>query len=164
MEDYTYHLEPGNMKVLGAHMLEICPSIAQGKASVQVHPLGIGGKDDPARLVFAAKEGKALNATLLDMGSRFRMLVNTVTSVKAEELPKLPVARALWIPDPDLKIAATAWILAGGAHHTGFSFDVKPVQLQYFADMAGIEYLQIDENTRIHDFKNEIRWNGVAYR
>jgi len=164
MEDYTYHLEPGNMKVLGAHMLEICPSIAQGKASVQVHPLGIGGKDDPARLVFAAKEGKALNATLLDMGTRFRMLVNTVTSVKAEELPKLPVARALWIPDPDLKIAATAWILAGGAHHTGFSFDVKPIQLQYFADMAGIEYLQIDEHTKIHDFKNELRWNGVAYR
>lgn len=163
MEDYTYHLEPGNMKVLGAHMLEICPSIAGEKASVQVHPLGIGGKDDPARLVFAAKAGKALNATMLDMGNRFRLLVNTVTSVKSPDLPKLPVARALWAPDPDFKTAATAWILAGGAHHTGFSFDVKPVHLQYFAEMAGIEYLQIDENTDIYSFKNTLRWNEASF-
>ncbi len=164
MEDYTYHLHPSGMKVLGAHMLEICPSIAVSKPSLEVHPLSIGGKDDPARLVFGAKEGKALNATLLDMGNRFRLLVNTVNSVKPEDLPKLPVARALWAPDPDLKVAATAWILAGGAHHTGFSFDVKPVQLQHFAEMAGVEYLIIDEKTEIRTFKNELRWNDMYYR
>ncbi len=164
MEDYTYHLHPSGMKVLGAHMLEICPSIAVSKPSLEVHPLSIGGKDDPARLVFGAKEGKALNATLLDMGNRFRLLVNTVNSVKPENLPKLPVARALWAPDPDLKVAATAWILAGGAHHTGFSFDVKPVQLQHFAEMAGLEYLIIDEKTDVRTFKNELRWNDMFYR
>lgn len=164
MEDYTYHLHPSGMKVLGAHMLEICPSIAVSKPSLEVHPLSIGGKDDPARLVFSAREGKALNATLLDMGNRFRLLVNTVTSVKSEALPKLPVARTLWAPDPDLKVAATAWILAGGAHHTGFSFDVKPIQLQHFAEMAGLEYLIIDEKTDVRTFKNELRWNDVYYR
>ena len=164
MEDYTYHLEPENMKVLGAHMLEICPSIASRRPSLEVHPLSIGGKDDPARLVFSAGEGNALNATLLDMGERFRLLVNTVKTVKPEELPKLPVARALWTPQPNLKVAATAWILAGGAHHTGFSFTVKPIQLQYFAEMAGIEYLQIDENTTIRDFKDTLRWNDLYYQ
>jgi L-arabinose isomerase len=164
MEDYTYHLEPGNMKVLGAHMLEICPSIATGKPSVEVHPLSIGGKDDPARLVFTAGEGPALNATLLDMGDRFRLLVNTVETVTAPQLPKLPVARALWAPQPSLKVAATAWILAGGAHHTGFSFSVKPAHLRYFAEMAGIEYLIIDEQTRLDDFRNTLRWNDFYYQ
>lgn len=164
MEDYTYHLNPSGMRVLGAHMLEICPSIASEVPSIEVHPLSIGGKDDPARLVFAAGEGNAINATLIDMGERFRLLVNTVKAVKPEKLPKLPVARALWKPDPDLKVAAAAWILAGGAHHTGFSFAVKPIHMQLFAEMAGIEYLQIDEHTRIEAFKNEIRWNLNAYR
>ncbi len=164
MEDYTYHLEPGNMTVLGAHMLEICPSIASGKPSVEVHPLSIGGKDDPARLVFTAGEGDALNASLLDMGSRFRLLVNTVKTVTPKPLPKLPVARALWNPMPNLKVAATAWILAGGAHHTGFSFSVKPVHLQHFADMAGMELLMIDENPSVQQFREIIRWNELYYQ
>jgi L-arabinose isomerase len=164
MEDYTYHLEPGNMKVLGAHMLEVCPSIAGSKPSVEVHPLSIGGKDDPARLVFAAGQGSALNATLLDMGDRFRLLVNTVETVTPPELPKLPVARALWIPQPNLKVAATAWILAGGAHHTGFSYSVKPAHLKHFAAMAGTEYLVIDEKTNLDDFRNTLRWNDLYYQ
>ena len=164
MEDYTYHLDPAGMRVLGAHMLEICPSIAAGKPSLEVHPLSIGGKDDPARLVFTSREGNALNATLLDMGDRFRLLVNTVRSVKPQDLPKLPVARALWAPDPDLKTGAAAWILAGGAHHTGFSFAVKPAHLQYFADMAGLELLLIDEKTDLRSFRNELRWNDLYYR
>ncbi len=164
MEDYTYHLEPGNMSVLGAHMLEICPSIASGKPSLEVHTLSIGGKDDPARLVFTAGEGDALNATLLDMGERFRLLVNTVKTVKSKPLPKLPVARALWLPKPDLKVAATAWILAGGAHHTGFSYSVKSSHLRHFADMSGIELMMIDENTRVEEFKNELKWNDLYFR
>ncbi len=164
MEDYTYHLDPSGMKVLGAHMLEVCPSIAQGKPSLELHPLGIGGKDDPARLVFSVKEGRALNASLLDMGNRFRLLVNTVTAVKPIDTPKLPVAKALWIPHPDLKTSATAWIFAGGAHHTGFSFDVKPQHLELFAELAGIEFLLIDEQTQIRDFKNELRWNDMYYK
>ncbi len=164
MEDYTYHLDPAGMRVLGAHMLEICPSIAVSQPSLEVHPLSIGGKDDPARLVFSSREGKALNATMLDMGDRFRLLVNTVRSVKPVDLPKLPVARALWAPDPDLKVAATAWILAGGAHHTGFSFAVKPIHLQYFAEMAGLEYLLIDEKTDLRSFKNELRWNELYFK
>jgi L-arabinose isomerase len=163
MEDYTYHLDPSGMKVLGAHMLEVCPSIAEGKPSLELHPLGIGGKDDPARLVFSVKEGQALNASLLDMGNRFRLLVNTVTAVKPIDTPKLPVAKALWIPHPDLKTSATAWIYAGGAHHTGFSFDVKPQHLELFAEMAGIEFLLIDENTTIRDFKKELRWNEGSF-
>jgi L-arabinose isomerase len=163
MEDYTYHLDPSGMKVLGAHMLEVCPSIAEGKPSLELHPLGIGGKDDPARLVFSVKDGQALNASLLDMGNRFRLLVNTVTAVKPLDTPKLPVAKALWIPHPDLKTSATAWIYAGGAHHTGFSFDVKPQHLELFAEMAGIEFLLIDENTTIRDFKKELRWNERSY-
>ena len=164
MEDYTYHLDPAGMRVLGAHMLEICPSIAVDKPRLEVHPLSIGGKDDPARLVFSSREGKALNATLLDMGDRFRLLVNTVRSVKPEDLPRLPVARALWAPDPDLKVGAAAWILAGGAHHTGFSFAVQPIHLQYFADMAGLEFLLIDEKTDLRSFRNELRWNELYYK
>ncbi|MFO7999747.1 MAG: L-arabinose isomerase [Marinilabilia sp.] len=163
MEDYTYHLDPAGNKVLGAHMLEVCPSIATGKPSLEVHPLSIGGKDDPARLVFSVKEGEALNASLLDMGNRFRLLVNTVTAVKPKDTPKLPVAKALWTPHPDLETSARAWILAGGAHHTGFSFAVKPQHLEMFAEMAGIEYLLIDKDTTVRDFKNELRWNDVSY-
>ena len=164
MEDYTYHLDPQGMRVLGAHMLEVCPSIAASTPRLEVHPLTIGGKDDPARLVFSAKEGEALNATVLDMGDRFRLLVNTVHSVEPLDLPKLPVAKALWSPYPDLKTAATAWILAGGAHHTGFSFALKPAHLQYFAEMAGIEYLLIDDKTDLRSFKNELRWNELYYK
>ncbi|MCX6018988.1 MAG: L-arabinose isomerase [Chloroflexi bacterium] len=165
MEDYTYHLDPSGQIVLGAHMLEICPSIASGKASLQVHPLGIGGKADPARLVFDTAAGAAINASLIDMGNRFRMIVNDVRVVDGTEpLPKLPVARALWVPMPNLKVGAAAWIYAGGAHHTGFSQVLTAEHMQDFADMAGIEFLHINADTKIYDFRNEIRWNDAAYR
>ena len=164
MEDYTYHLDPSGMKVLGAHMLEVCPSIASAKPGLELHPLSIGGKDDPPRLVFPVATGKAINATLLDMGDRFRMLVNTVTSVESPDLPELPVARALWVPDPDLKTSATAWIYAGGAHHTGFSLALKPVHVEHFARMLGIEFLLIDGSTTIREFRNELRWNELFYK
>jgi len=164
MEDYTYHLNPAGMKVLGAHMLEVCPTIADGKPSLQIHPLSIGGKSDPPRLVFDTRPGPALNASLLDMGNRFRLVVNLVDVVAPEApLPKLPVARAVWVPRPDLKIAAAAWIYAGGAHHTGFSQSLTAEHLADFADMAGIEFLLIDENTDLRQFKNELRWNEAAY-
>ena len=164
MEDYTYHLDPAGQKVLGAHMLEVCPSIAAGKASLEMHPLGIGGKDDPARLVFTAAKGPALNASIIDMGTRFRMIVNVVDVVLPDApLPKLPVARALWIPRPSLKVAAAAWILAGGAHHAGYSQAVTTRHLECFAEMAGIELLLIDSKTQIAEFKKELRWNAAYW-
>ena len=164
MEDYTYHLEEGNMKVLGSHMLEVCPTIAQQKPSLEIHPLSIGGKNDPARLVFDVAAGKGLNATILDMGNRFRLLVNQVDVMAPEfDLPNLPVARALWVPQPDLKVGAHAWILAGGAHHTGFSQAVTKEHLEDFSEIAGIEYMLIDNDTRICDFKKELRWNDLYY-
>lgn len=165
MEDYTYHFQPGNMAVLGAHMLEVCPSIAAGQPSLEVHPLGIGGKDDPARLVFDTGAGPALNASLVDMGERFRMIVNTVDVIEPEApLPKLPVARALWRPRPNLQIGASAWIYAGGAHHTVFSQALSPEHVYDFSEMAGVEYVQIDETTELRGFKTELRWNDVAYK
>ena len=165
MEDYTYHLDPDGRSVLGAHMLEICPSIANGQPSCEVHPLGIGGKDDPVRLVFDSTTGPAVNATVVDRGNRFRMVVNTVDVIDPPQpLPKLPVARALWNPHPELGTAAAAWIHAGGAHHTGFSLALEPEHLEDFAAMAGIEYLLIDEDTDLRTFRNEIRWNDAAYR
>ncbi|RPI99805.1 MAG: L-arabinose isomerase, partial [Chloroflexi bacterium] len=164
MEDYTYHLNPASMKVLGAHMLEICPTIAAGKPSLQIHPLSIGGKADPARLVFDTQPGPALNASLIDMGNRFRLIVNLVDVVPPDApLPKLPVARALWVPRPNLKVAAAAWIYAGGAHHTGFSQSLTVEHLNDFADIAGLEFLLIDEHTDLRQFKNELRWNEAAY-
>jgi L-arabinose isomerase len=164
MEDYTYHLDPAGMKVLGAHMLEVCPSIADGKVNLEVHPLGIGGKDDPARLVFSVKKGDGINASIMDMGNRYRLLVNPCKVVSPDEpLPNLPVARVVWIPEPDLKTSAQAWILAGGAHHTGFSSAITKEYLEDFSEMAGIEYLLIDKNTDIHAFKKEIRWNDMYY-
>ena len=163
MEDYTYHLKNGG-KVLGAHMLEVCPSIADSKPSLEVHPLSIGGKADPARLVFTARSGPAVNASVVDMGDRFRMVVNSVKVVPPDEpLPKLPVARALWVPEPDLKIAAAAWIHAGGAHHTGFSQSVTVEHLEDFAEMAGLEFLLINRTTTVRDFKKELRWNDLYY-
>ena len=165
MEDYTYHLHPNGARVLGAHMLEICPTIAEGKPRCEVHPLSIGGKEDPARLVFNARPGAAVNAALMDMGHRFRLLVNEVTAVKIEEdMPALPVARVLWDAAPDLHQAATAWILAGGAHHTVFSQAITTDYLEDLADMAGIELLVIDQNTQVRDFKNQLRWNEAYYR
>ncbi len=164
MEDYTYHLSPDGLKVLGAHMLEICPTIADGEISLEVHPLGIGGKADPARLVFNSQTGPAINVSLMDMGNRFRMVVNDVDVIPPDApLPKLPVARALWIPRPNLKVGAAAWIYAGGAHHTGFSLSLTAEHLYDFADMAGIEFLHIDENTQISQFRNELRWNEAYY-
>jgi L-arabinose isomerase len=164
MEDYTYHLDPKGMKVLGAHMLEICPSIGKGKASLEVHPLGIGGKDDPARLVFNVPDGKGINVSVMDMGDRFRMLANPCQVVNPDAaLPKLPVARVIWIPEPDLKVSAEAWIHAGGAHHTGFSMAVGVEEMENFAEMAGMEFLLIDKDTKISDFKKEIRWNDLYY-
>jgi L-arabinose isomerase len=165
MEDYTYHLDPKGALVLGAHMLEICPSIAAAKPACEIHPLGIGGKDDPVRLVFDAKAGPAVNATLIDLGDRFRLVVNPVQVVKPlRALPKLPVARALWRPEPDLETGAAAWILAGGAHHTAFSQAVTVEMLEDFAEMAGIECLVIDAQTDLRRFKQEIRWNQAYWR
>jgi L-arabinose isomerase len=164
MEDYTYHLHPAGEQVLGAHMLEICPSIADGKPSLQVHPLGIGGKADPARLVFNTPAGPALNASLIDMGNRFRLLVNEVDVVAPEQpMPKLPVAQALWVPKPNFADACACWIYAGGAHHTGFSQVVTPEILADFAEIAGIELVVIDADTKVRDFKQQLRANEVYY-
>ncbi len=164
MEDYTYNLGPDGMYDLGAHMLEICPSIAAGKPSCEIRPLGIGGKADPIRLVFDGKEGDALNAALVDMGNRFRMVVNTVKAVKPlKDLPKLPVARVLWEPMPNLATGAAAWILAGGGHHTAFSYSVTTEMLEDFAGMSGVEMILIDEDSKLRDIKNELRWNDAAY-
>ncbi len=164
MEDYTYHFSASGDKVLGAHMLEVCPSIAGSKPRLEIHPLSIGGKADPARLVFDTLTGPAVNASIMDMGNRFRMVVNEVEVVPTDApLPKLPVARALWIPQPNLKVAAAAWILAGGAHHTGFSQAVTAAHLQDFADMADMELLLIGKDTHLAEFKKEIRWNDVYY-
>jgi len=164
MEDYTYHMVRSGMKVLGAHMLEVCASIAEGKPSLEVHPLGIGGKADPARLVFNVPTGPALNASMIDMGNRFRMIINTVDVVTPDApLPKLPVARVVWVPKPNLKIGAGAWILAGGAHHTVFSQALTVQHLEDFTEMAGVEFVVIDENTTISEFKKELRWNEVYY-
>lgn len=164
MEDYTYHLSPDGQKVLGAHMLEICPSIAAGRPRLEVHPLGIGGKADPVRLVFDAKAGPAVNASVMELGGRLRMVVNEVDAVPTDApLPKLPVARALWVPRPDLKTSAAAWIYAGGAHHTGYSYDLTAEHLADFAEMAGMEFLLIDAGTTVAGFKKELRWNDLYY-
>lgn len=163
MEDYTYHLAPKGHQVLGAHMLEICPSIATGKPKVEVHPLGIGGKEDPVRFVFDAATGPALNACLVDLGNRFRLIVNEVMAVKVPKMPKLPVARAVWECQPDFKTACQAWILAGGAHHTGYSYAVTSEMLEDFATIAGIETVHINAETRLPQLKQDLRNNEVYY-
>ncbi|WP_159882105.1 L-arabinose isomerase [Paenibacillus puerhi] len=165
MEDYTYHLDPANELVLGSHMLEVCPTIAANRPKLEVHPLGIGGKEDPARMVFDGRSGKALNASIVDLGHRFRLLVNEVVAVQPQEaMPKLPVARVLWKVEPSLKDGVEAWILAGGAHHTGFSYEVTTEQLVDFAEMFGIECVVIDEQTTTRAFRNELRLNDMAWR
>lgn len=165
MEDYTYHFNGSGDKVLGAHMLEICESVATGKPRLEIYPLSIGGKADPVRLIFNSQTGPAVCASIIDMGQRFRLVVNVVDVVPTDEpLPKLPVARALWLPRPNLKVAAAAWIYAGGAHHTAFSFSVTPAHLHDFAEIAGVEFLLIDENTRVDDFKDKLRWNDLYYQ
>lgn len=164
MEDYTYHFDPSDKLVLGAHMLEICESIADGKASCEIHPLGIGGKADPVRLVFNSAAGPALNASVIDMGNRFRLLVNEVEAVAPRDLPKLPVARVLWKPLPDMNTGCAGWILAGGAHHTCYSQNLTSEHLQDFADMAGIEYVLIGKKSDLYQLRNELRWNETYYR
>ena len=164
MEDYTYHLDPKGKKVLGAHMLEICPSIADGKPSLQVHPLGIGGKADPARLVFNTPAGPALNASLIDVGNRFRLLVSEVDVVKPDQpMPKLPVAQAVWKCRPDFETACACWIYGGGAHHTGFSQALTAEHLEDFAEIADLEYLLIGKGASVSGFKKEMRSNEVYY-
>ena len=164
MEDYTYHFEPGNEAVLGAHMLEICPSIAESKPCISVHPLGIGGKADPARMVFNAAAGPAVLATIVDLGSRFRMIVNEVETIKIKnDMPKLPVARALWKPYPNLSDSAEAWILCGGTHHSVYT---RALTSDYFRDwalMCGIEFILIDKNTNTEKLKNELQWNEAYW-
>lgn len=164
MEDYTYDFGSPS-KVLGAHMLEVCPSIAGEKPSVEIHPLSIGGKADPVRLVFTAPSGPAVNASIVQLGSRFRMIVNEIDVVQPDQpLLKLPVARAVWVPRPDLATAAAAWIYAGGGHHTGFSQSLTSEHLRDFADIADMEFLCIGAETRIAQFRKELRWNNASYR
>lgn len=164
MEDYTYHFDPQNPMVLGSHMLEVDPALATGKPRIEVHPLGIGGKADPARLVFNGQSGDALNASLVDMGTRFRLIVNKVQGVAVEEeLPKLPVARVLWKPLPDMKTGCSAWIVAGGAHHTAYSLSLTPEYLEDFARIAGLEYVLIDEDTTVAKLEDQLKWNELYY-
>ncbi len=165
MEDYTYHLHPDGQKVLGAHMLEICPSIASDTPQLESHPLSIGGKADPPRLVFGVAAGNAINVSIIDLGSRFRMILNELNVFPADEpLPRLPVARVLWEPRPNLEVAAGAWILAGGAHHTCFSQAVTTGYLEDFAEMLDIELVVIDQETELRRFKQELKWNEIYYK
>jgi L-arabinose isomerase len=165
MEDYTYHLVPDRPQVLGAHMLEVCPSISAETPSCEVHPLSIGGRDDPVRLVFTASPGPAVAVGLLDMGERFRMVLNEVDVVcPPADLPRLPVARALWEPRPSLKIAAEAWLVAGGPHHTSFSTALRREHLEDLAEMAGIELVTIGDGSSVADIKKELRWNQAYHQ
>lgn len=165
MEDYTYHFTPQKSYVMGSHMLEICPSIADSKPSCEIHPLGIGGKEDPVRLVFNSPSGPAINVSLVDLGNRFRLIVNEVEAVEPEgKLPKLPVARVLWDPHPNLEVAATGWILAGGAHHTVYTQALTTEFMEDFAEMAGIELVVIDKNTTIRDLKNQLNANEAYFQ
>ena len=165
MEDYTYHLGPGTPKILGAHMLEVCPTIAAGRPRVEIHPLGIGDREDPVRLVFDAAPGPAAVVGICDLGDRFRLVLNEVDVVEPDEpLPKLPVARAVWEPRPDLATSAEAWLMAGGPHHTVLSQAVGTEELTDFARIIGVELLVVDGGTNRRDLANEIRWNQAAYR
>ena len=164
MEDYTYHLDPASEAVLGAHMLEICPSIAAQKPRLEVQPLGIGGKDAPARLIFESSTGEAMNVTLIDMGNRFRLIVNTLDVIEPlEKMPKLPVASAFWKTHPNLADGAAAWIYAGGTHHSAFTLALTPDYIETFAEYAGVEFVAIDKKTDVTAFKKELRWNEIYY-
>ena len=165
MEDYTYNLVPGKEGILQAHMLEVCPSIADGPIGIKVQPLSMGDREDPARLVFTSKTGPAIATSLIDLGNRFRLIVNSVDCKKVEKpMPKLPVATAFWTPQPDLPTGAESWILAGGAHHTAFTYDLTAEQMGDWGAAMGIEVVYIDKDTTIRGLKNELRWNSVAYR
>ena len=164
MEDYVYHLGPGGSKVLGAHMLEVCPSIAAGRPSCEIHPLSIGGREDPVRLVFTAPPGAAVVVSLVDVGGRLRLVANQVDVVSPDaELPRLPVARAVWEPQPDLSTAAEAWLMAGGSHHSVFTMALGIEAVRDLAEIAGIELLVIDGQTAIPQFARELRWNQAYY-
>ncbi len=165
MEDYTYHFGPGEPKILGAHMLEVCPSIASGRPSCEIHPLGIGGREDPVRLVFDAAPGPGFVVGLIDLGDRFRMVANDIEIVAPDEpLPKLPVARAVWKPAPTLNTSAESWLTAGGPHHTALSTAVGTDALEDFAVMTDIELVRIDADTTTSRFARELRWNQAYYR
>jgi L-arabinose isomerase len=165
MEDYTYHFGPGSAKVLGAHMLEVCPSITKSKPKIEIHPLGIGGKEDPVRMVFTASPAKARVVCLVDIGDRFRMISNEIEVVEPnEDLPNLPVARAVWEPKPDLATSAEAWMLAGGSHHTVLTNAVSAETLDDFARMAKVELVVIDEDTKLRDFRRELQWSAAYHR
>lgn len=165
MEDYTYNLVPGKEGILEAHMLEVCPTIAEGPISIKCQPLSMGDREDPARLVFTSKTGKGVATSLIDLGDRFRLIINDVNCKKVEQpMPKLPVATAFWTPEPNLQTGAEAWILAGGAHHTAFSYDLTAEQMGDWAAAMGIEAVYIDKDTTIRQFKNELLWNSVAFR
>lgn len=165
MEDYTYHFNPANPMVLGSHMLEVCPSIADGNVKCEVHPLGIGSKEDPVRLVFNGAAGSALNVSLVDMGNRFRLIVNEVEAVEVkEEFQKLPTARVLWKPKPSMEIGLQAWILAGGAHHTVYSQNLITEHIEDFAEMMNIELIVIDKDTTIRGLKNDLKLNEIFYK
>ena len=165
MEDYTYHFEPGNEMIMGAHMLEVCPTLAQTKPEIKVYPLGIGGREDPARLVFKSKPGSAIVVSLVDMGNGMRMIVNDIECVEQEnEMPNLPVSAVLWKPMPSLKVSAEAWIYAGGAHHSVLSYDVTAEMMRYFADMLGIEFVHIGKDTQINSFRKELELNDLIRR
>ncbi len=165
MEDYTYNLVPGKEGILEAHMLEVCPSIADVRPAIKVQPLSMGDREDPARLVFTSKVGHGIATSLIDLGDRFRLIINDVNCKKTEKsMPKLPVATAFWTPEPDLATGAQAWILAGGAHHTAFSYDLTAEQMGDWAEAMGIEAIYIDKDTNIRQLKNELRWNSLVYR
>ncbi len=165
MEDYTYHLERGRELVLGAHMLEVCPSVASGRPAIEVHPLGIGNRQPPARLVFDGTEGDAVLASLIDMGGRMRLIVNDCQAVTPlKPMPKLPVARVMWKPMPDLQTSAEAWMLCGGAHHTVMSYALDAGHLRDYAEFIGLEFVHIRQNTDLQELKKELLWNEVAYR
>jgi L-arabinose isomerase len=164
MEDYTYHLGDPVPEVLGAHMLEVCPSIAEGRPSCEIHPLAIGGRADPVRLVFDAAPGPAMAVGLVDLGDRFRLIANEVDVVRPDHpLPRLPVARAVWRPRPDLATAAEAWLTAGGPHHTCLTSTIAPEALEDFAEMADVELLTIDSTTSMKAFRQELRWNQAFH-
>ena len=165
MEDYTYHLEGDRDLVLGAHMLEVCPTIAAGRPKLELHPLSIGGREDPVRLVFDAAPGPAFVAGLSDLGDRFRLVANEIDTIAPPEpLPNLPVARAVWAPRPDLRTSAEAWLIAGAPHHTVYSSALSTEVLRDLAEIVGVELLVIDEETRVRQFEREQRWNQAYYR
>lgn len=165
MEDYTYQLTPGQEAILQSHMLEVCPSIAAGRPSIKVDFLSMGQREDPARLVFTSKPGRGVACSLVDLGNRFRLIVAEVECLPQDRpMPKLPVASALWRPLPDFATGVEAWLIAGGAHHTSFTYDLTADQMADWAAMMGIECVVIGPGTTLRDFRNELRWNAAAYR